>query len=81
MNFVNDYFILNNENIINDFSCENDNFIRHHTDKNKGKVSPVPKKKYETIYRRKVIGVIGAASSSVSIQVANLLRLFKVRIK
>ena len=77
LNFVNDYFLLNNENIVNDFSCENENvFSRRHVQRN---VSVSPRKKYDVIYKRKVIGVIGAASSSVSIQVANLLRLFKVR--
>jgi hypothetical protein len=77
LNFVNDYFLLNNENIVNDFSCDNENLIgtRRHNQRNS---SNVPRKKLEAIYKRKVIGVIGAASSSVSIQVANLLRLFKV---
>ena len=77
LNFVNDYFLLNNENIVNDFVCENENSLgtRRHSLRNS---SSVPRKKYEAIYKRKVIGVIGAASSSVSIQVANLLRLFKV---
>ena len=77
LNFVNDYFLLNNENIVNDFVCENENSLgtRRHSLRNS---STVPRKKYEVIYKRKVIGVIGAASSSVSIQVANLLRLFKV---
>ena len=37
-----------------------------------------PVKLRKNIQRRKVVGVIGAASSSVSVQVANLLRLFKV---
>jgi ABC-type branched-subunit amino acid transport system substrate-binding protein len=38
----------------------------------------VPQKNEDRIYKRKIAGVIGAASSSVSIQVANLLRLFQV---
>ena len=77
INFVSDHFLLNDENIVNDFSCESSEKYGSQLNVNK-KVSYFPKKKNDVIYKRKVIGVIGAASSSVSIQVANLLRLFKV---
>ncbi len=75
IHFVSDYFVLNDENIINDFSCSNPNlntrnsFMSNHA---------LPQKNVDAIHKRKVIGVIGAASSSVSIQVANMLRLFQV---
>jgi hypothetical protein len=75
MNFVSDYFLLNDENVVNDFTCEAANPLSSA----KAQISLAPRKKQDIIYKRKVIGVIGAASSSVSIQVANLLRLFQVR--
>ena len=84
LHFVNYYFLLNNENIVNDFSCDHDEATssasssRRNGGQSLRNSTLVPKKKYDAIYKRKVIGVIGAASSSVSIQVANLLRLFKV---
>lgn len=73
INFVSDYFILNDENIINDFTCPSSSNSRNTFLNN-----VLPRKNLEAIHKRKVIGVIGAASSSVSIQVANLLRLFQV---
>ena len=91
INFVSDYFLLNDENVVNDFSCEapnansiftatsnynyNSNNYNNYNNNNNGYA---PRKKYDLINKRKVVGVIGAASSSVSIQVANLLRLFQV---
>lgn len=72
--FVTDHFLLNSDEIVNDFFCEA-------TDPNQllSKAGGfTPKKLKSKIQRRKVIGVIGAASSSVSVQVANLLRVFQV---
>lgn len=89
LNFVNDYFLLHDENIVNDFSCELPNSYNSNNQQinknyyninNNNYVNLVPRKKQDVIYKRKVIGVIGAASSSVSIQVANLLRLFQVNV-
>jgi hypothetical protein len=65
MGFISDYFLLHSENVVNDFRCES--------------IDQMPIKRNEAILKRKVIGVIGAASSSVSIQVANILRLFQVK--
>jgi hypothetical protein len=85
VNFVGDYYVLNNENIANDFSCERvpansiyENKYGANINNNNNINSMIPRKKQDAIYKRKVVGVIGAASSSVSIQVANLLRLFQV---
>ena len=68
VNFIGDHFILNKENYENDFTCKS----------NVSTYGFVPVKNKEEIYKRKVVGVIGAASSSVSVQVANILRLFQV---
>lgn len=69
VHFVSDYFLLKDDSIVNDFGCSAN-----------GSAPSMMKafKKKDVINRRKVVGVIGAASSSVSIQVANLLRLFQV---
>jgi hypothetical protein len=75
--FVSDHFLLNSEKIIDDFICETNNTILNYIP-NQNKMKFFPKKLRENIQRRKVVGVIGAASSSVSVQVANLLRLFQV---
>lgn len=73
LNFVSDYFLLKEENIADDFTCmSNDPSLIELENSFK------PKKNKDAIHKRKVVGVIGAASSSVSIQVANLLRLFQV---
>ena len=69
--FIGDHFILNKQNYENDFICKSDEF-------NASSILPV--KNEQEIYKRKVVGVIGAASSSVSVQVANILRLFEVAI-
>lgn len=71
MNFISDHFLLNERNFANDFTCTYD------MGNNKTKYLPAIKND-EVIYKRKVVGVIGAASSSVSVQVANILRLFQV---
>jgi hypothetical protein len=77
INFISDNFLLNDKRIEEDFTCQQ-------MDSRSGKYkllsgsNIVPIKKKDVIYKRKVIGVIGAASSSVSIQVANILRLFQV---
>lgn len=71
VHFVSDYFLLNDESIVDDFGCSAGENLAAPS------MMRVYKKK-DVINRRKVIGVIGAASSSVSIQVANLLRLFQV---
>jgi hypothetical protein len=67
---VSDHFLINDPNIQNDFTCEplsNDpasiKSIIDHTKRNK--YTFVPKKNQDQIYKRKVVGVIGAASSSV----------------
>lgn len=73
LNFVSDYFLLKEENIANDFTCLSNNPSLIDLANNFK-----PKKNKDAIHKRKVVGVIGAASSSVSIQVANLLRLFQV---
>jgi hypothetical protein len=68
LNFLNDRFLLNTKDIADDFLCEDDDegHVYH------------PRRNDMAIYKRQIVGVIGAASSSVSVQVANLLRLFKV---
>lgn len=76
VSFVSDYFLLNDDSISNDFGC-----TLNETVYGSNLVAPSMMRAYkkkDVINRRKVIGVIGAASSSVSIQVANLLRLFQV---
>jgi hypothetical protein len=73
VNFIGDHFILNNKNYENDFICKSNDSISN------SKYSFVPLKNKQEIYKRKVVGVIGAASSSVSVQVANILRLFQVQ--
>lgn len=73
LNFVSDYFLLKEENIADDFTCMSNN-----PSINDLAYNFKPKKNKDAIHKRKVVGVIGAASSSVSIQVANLLRLFQV---
>jgi hypothetical protein len=73
VNFIGDHFILNNKNYENDFTCKSNDSISN------SKYSFVPVKNKQEIYKRKVVGVIGAASSSVSVQVANILRLFQVQ--
>jgi hypothetical protein len=82
INFVSDYFVLNDENIVNDFTCVPTPTASWSSQTSAG-LNPknsfmIPQKNVNAIHKRKVIGVIGAASSSVSIQVANLLRLFQV---
>jgi hypothetical protein len=72
LNFISDHVILNEENFANDFTCQSSGLY------NMSGIVPVKNK--EAIYKRKVVGVIGAASSSVSVQVANILRLFQVNI-
>jgi hypothetical protein len=96
LKFVSDHFLINDAEIVNDFSCPLTNEYTKHfyngafnsIDNNNNNnqkqqatsVSTlVPQKNEDRIYKRKIAGVIGAASSSVSIQVANLLRLFQVR--
>ena len=81
VNFISDYFVLNKQDISSDYSCQaptptpaDDSGCRVAA----GSSPLVPRKNIEAINKRKVVGVIGAASSSVSIQVANLLRLFQV---
>ncbi|CAF0920190.1 unnamed protein product [Brachionus calyciflorus] len=75
INFVSDYFLLKEENIVNDFTCVASDYALVNSEKNN---HMKPSKNKDAIHKRKVVGVIGAASSSVSIQVANLLRLFQV---
>ena len=83
INFVSDYFVLNDERITSDFSCMSPSGPASFNTRNSAlgwtmMTAAPPLKNVDAIHRRKVIGVIGAASSSVSIQVANLLRLFQV---
>jgi hypothetical protein len=79
VNFIGDYYVLNNENLADDFVCDSsDERSNPYGAKSKQSGGLKPRKKQDIIYKRKVVGVIGAASSSVSIQVANLLRLFQV---
>ncbi|RMZ94928.1 metabotropic glutamate receptor 8-like isoform X1, partial [Brachionus plicatilis] len=67
LNFVSDYFLLKEENIANDFTCLSNNpSLRDLANNFK------PKKNKDAIHKRKVVGVIGAASSSVSIQVPQI---------
>jgi hypothetical protein len=75
INFVSDYFVLNDENIVSDFTCV---AAAPGSSLNPKSSFMIPQKSVDSIHKRKVIGVVGAASSSVSIQVANLLRLFQV---
>ena len=64
--FVSDHFLLNSDNIVDDFMCEaNQTFQNYVLDKSQ--VIYSPKKLRENIQRRKVIGVIGAASRSVQV--------------
>lgn len=67
---MSDHFLINDPNIQNDFTCEplsddpaSIKSIIDHTKRNK--YTFVPKKNQDQIYKRKVVGVIGAASSSV----------------
>lgn len=64
INFITDYFLLNQSSVEKDFECSGP--------------SKVAVKKIASINQRKVVGVIGAASSSVSVQVANILRPFQI---
>ena len=82
---MSDHFLINDENIENDFSCEpmhnNPNLIsgaKYTVASSQQPYTYVPRKKETQIYKRKVVGVIGAASSSVSIQVANFFRIFQM---
>jgi hypothetical protein len=78
---VSDHFLINNENIVNDFSCEpkNPNLLSGMVPaRDYAQYTYVPRKREQQIFKRKVMGVIGAASSSVSIQVANFFRLFQM---
>jgi hypothetical protein len=96
LKFVSDHFLINDAEIVNDFSCpltneytkhfyngafnsidSNSNNHKHNFETNSASTT-LPQKNEDRIYKRKIAGVIGAASSSVSIQVANLLRLFQV---
>lgn len=79
VNFVSDHFLINDEDIEKDFVCEpdQDSFSSLIT-RDTTRFTYLPRKKQDQIYKRKVVGVIGAASSSVSIQVANFFRLFQV---
>lgn len=80
VNFISDHFLLNDKEIENNFQCEaidSAGSLKSLVTESK-KFTYLPKKKMKQIYKRKVIGVIGAASSSVSIQVANFFRLFQV---
>nr|QVK45749.1 G protein-coupled receptor [Proales similis] len=61
--FIGDYYLMNEEKLEQDFVCASGRQVT---------------KNVKRINQRRVIGVIGAASSSVSVQVANLLRIFKV---
>jgi hypothetical protein len=81
ISFVSDHFLLNSDEIVNDFVCEATNPENLLTSAGKSTLKFTPKKLRKNIHRRKVLGVIGAASSSVSVQVANLLRLFKVKFR
>ncbi len=79
--FVSDHFLLNSENIVDDFVCDAGTGVDTLVSlaRNSSRSSGYsPRKLRSKIQRRKVVGVIGAASSSVSVQVANLLRLFQV---
>ncbi len=80
--FVSDHFLLNSENIVEDFVCDAGidakKLISLAGSDIKMSGGYSPRKLRTKIQRRKVLGVIGAASSSVSVQVANLLRLFQV---
>jgi hypothetical protein len=67
VNFLSDHFLLNTKDIATDFVCDEDDEYTYY-----------PTRNDQAIYKRRIVGVIGAASSSVSVQVASLLRLFQV---
>ena len=73
MNFISDHFLINKANHEQDFMCMSNSSLNFNS------TEFLPVKNKHAIYKRKVVGVIGAASSSVSVQVANILRLFQVR--